>query len=146
MHHFAFSSFSHGWAAQAAAHYLLLWHTSRHRSALRWLPVISVMWISCFGRGFVKVFTFLWSFRCAADWLPTQKGTKNVFLTFLQPQLPLDSPNTLETMQTTNLLPPQLPVSISICRTSEFATSLGLFVCLFDLHLPSFCSVFVSYV
>lgn len=115
---FPFPSFSRRWAAQAAVCYLPLWHTSEHVSAPRWLLVISVMWTSCSGCGFTKVLTFPWSHRCAADWLPTHEGTKKLFLTFLQPKSPLDSPNTFERIQTANLLlPSQLPVSISICRT-----------------------------
>lgn len=81
-----------------------------------------------FGRGSVRVPMSPWSHRCAADRLPMHKGTKNLSLTLLQTQLPLDASNTLETMQTTSLLwPAQPPVSISIRRRSEFASGLRFF-------------------
>lgn len=132
---FPFPSFSRRWAAQAAVRYLLLWHTSEHVGDFQLLQSCEYHALAWLCKK-----SFLWSHRCAAGWLPTHKGTKNLFLTFLWPQLPLDSPNTLETMQTTNLLlPSQLPGSISICRMSEFANSSGFFD---YFPLPSFCSIF----
>lgn len=105
---------------------------------------------SCFSHANIM----LWLWLCKSPSVPmvTQvccrstanaQRNKNLFLTLLQTQLPLDSPNTSETVQTTSLmLPAQLPISISIRRRSEFANTSGLGFLIITCIFPVFVLFF----